>query len=48
MTDSLTRVIDLKKLRDEAVSKALGNIRQIEEAMGVGYNSLKKIRSELI
>ena len=40
--------MSLKKLRDEAVSRALGNIRQIEEAMGVGYDSLKKIRSELI
>ena len=36
------------KIRDEAVSRALGNIRQIEEAMGVGYDALKKIRSELI
>ena len=40
--------MSVKKLRDEAVSRALGNIRQIEEAMGVGYDSLKKIRSELI
>ena len=39
--------MSVKKLRDEAVSRALGNIRQIEEAMGVGYDSLKKIRSEL-
>ena len=40
--------MSVKKLRDEAVSRALGNIRQIEERMGVGYDSLKKIRSELI
>ena len=40
--------MSVKKLRDEAVSRALGNIRQIEESMGVGYDSLKKIRSELI
>ena len=39
--------MSVKKLRDEAVSRALGNIRRIEEAMGVGYDSLKKIRSEL-
>ena len=39
--------MSVKKLRDDAVSRALGNIRQIEEAMGVGYYSLKKIRSEL-
>ena len=39
--------MSVKKLRDEAVSRALGNIRQIEEAMGVSYDSLKKIRSEL-
>ena len=40
--------MSVKKLRDEAVSMALGNIRQIEEAMGVGYDLLKNIRSELI
>ena len=40
--------MSVKKLRDEAVSRALGNIRKIEETMGVGYDSLKKIRSELI
>ena len=40
--------MSVKKIRDEDVSRALGNIRQIEEAMGVGYDSLKKIRSELM
>ena len=40
--------MSVKKLREEAVSRALGNIRQIEEAMGVGNDSLKKIGSELI
>jgi len=40
--------MSISKYREKAVSKTVKNIRQIEKEMGVNYDSLKKIRTELI
>lgn len=40
--------MSISKDRFQAVCKAVKHIRQIEKEMGINYDSLKKIRSELI